>query len=99
MAGSRDVALEWIGPPPPAAFAAALGLAGISVRRNGGGPCAVASAVARRPRPPSGRPWVWVTPKAPGEAAASQAVLDGAYDVVALDARDAAMRLAARVRE
>ncbi|HEU5193947.1 MAG TPA: sigma 54-interacting transcriptional regulator, partial [Methylomirabilota bacterium] len=36
---------------------------------------------------------------APGETAVTEAILDGAYDVIALDASDAAQRLAARARE
>jgi transcriptional regulator with PAS, ATPase and Fis domain len=98
MASGRDLRLEWIGPPPPAVFAAALDAAGVTLRR-GPGPCVLASSAGRRPRPPADRPWIWMTPTAPGEAAISDAILEGAYDVIPLDAAGAALRLAARARE
>jgi len=93
-----QVSLEWIGPAPPRAFVAALEVAGVRLRR-GPGPCVLASAAGRRPRPPAGRPWIWVTPVAPDDTSVTEAILDGAYDVVALGAPDAAQRLAERARE
>jgi len=94
-----DLDLEWIGAPPPPALAGALKAAGIRLRRAPAAPCVLASAAGRRPHPPAGRRWIWMPAGAPGETAATQAILDGAYDVIALGAPDAAVRLVARARE
>jgi len=59
----------------------------------------LASAAGRRPRAPAERAWIWGCEGRLDDAAATAAVLDGAYDVVALGAADAADRLAARAHE
>ena len=97
------IRLDWLGPPPPAALEAALTARDVRVRHarsTGEVPCVVASTAGRRPRiPATGRPWIWVCDGRVDEAAATAAVLDGAYDVVPLGAADAAERLAARAHE
>jgi DNA-binding NtrC family response regulator len=45
------------------------------------------------------RPWIWLTSREPGEARGREAVIAGAYDVIALDRADAATQLVARIEE
>src|SRR5262245_28762645 len=94
------VTVDWLGPAPPPSLASALAARGVRMRRgrSGDGPCVVATG-SRHPRPPTGRLWIWVPAGTVGEATATQAVLDGAYDVVPAGAADAAERIAARARE
>jgi transcriptional regulator with PAS, ATPase and Fis domain len=95
------LSIDWLGPAPARSLASALVAQGVRVRRGrggGDGPCIVASG-ARHPRPPAGRPWIWVPAGAVSDATATEAVLDGAYDVVPAGTADAAERIAARTRE
>jgi transcriptional regulator with PAS, ATPase and Fis domain len=97
-----SIDLDWLGSPPPPPLAAALAKAGIAVRRRDRrepAPCVIASQAGRRPRAPAGGSWIWVYEGAVSDAAATDAVLDGAYDVIPLAAPDAASRIAARTRE
>ena len=96
------IRVDWLGPAPPAALSAALAARDVRVhhaRSAGTAPCAVASTAGRRPRVPAGRAWIWVCDGGVDDAAATAAVLDGAYDVITLAAADAAERLATRVHE
>ena len=96
------IRLDWLGTAPPAALAAALAARDVRVhhaRVPGEAPCVLASGAGRRPRAPAERPWIWACEGRVDDAAATAAVLDGAYDVVALGAPDAADRLAARAHE
>src|SRR5438552_5948784 len=94
--------LDWLGTAPPAALVAALAARDVRVhhaRAPGDAPCVLASAAGRRPRAPAERAWIWGCEGGLEDAAATAAVLDGAYDVVAVGAADAADRLAARGHE
>src|SRR3989442_675241 len=96
------IEVDCLGAAPPRPFAAALAKAGITLHAGGvrgQAPCVVVSSGGRRPRAQSGRPWIWVGDGSVTDAMATEAVLDGAYDVVALSAPDAVARIAARVRE
>ena len=96
------IEVDCLGAAPPRPFAAALAKAGITLHAGGvrgQAPCVVVSSGGRRPRAQSGRPWIWVCDGSVTDAMATEAVLDGAYDVVALSAPDAVARIAARVRE
>jgi len=96
------IELDCLGAAVPRALAAALAKAGITLRpggRRAATPCLVVSSGGRRPRAPGDRPWIWAVDGAVTDAAATEAVLDGAYDVVELSASEAASRVAARVRE
>src|SRR5204862_616302 len=97
-----SVRLDWLGTAPPPALVAALAARDVRVhhaRAAGQAPCVLASAAARRTRAPAGRAWIWAYEGRLDDAAATAAVLDGAYDVVSLAAGDAADRLAARTHE
>src|SRR5436189_248650 len=94
--------LDWLGTAPPAALVAALAARDVRLHHApapGDAPCVLASAAGRRPRAPAERAWIWGCEGRLDDAAATAAVLDGAYDVVALGAADAADRLAARAHE
>src|SRR5439155_604799 len=96
------VRLDWLGTAPPPALVAALAARDVRVhlaRATAQAPCVLASAAARRPRAPGAGAWIWAYEGRLDDAAATAAVLDGAYDVVALAAGDAADRLAARTHE
>jgi len=96
------IELDCLGAAVPRALAAALAKARITLRpggRRAATPCLVVSSGGRRPRAPGDRPWIWAVDGAVTDAAATEAVLDGAYDVVELSASEAASRVAARVRE
>src|SRR3989441_8708792 len=96
------IEVDCLGAAPPRPFAAALAKAGITLHAGGvrgQAPCVVVSSGGRRPRAQSGRPWIWVGDESVTDAMATEAGLDGAYDVVALSAPDAVARIAARVRE
>src|SRR5258705_4461271 len=96
------IRLDWLGTAPPAALAAALAARDVRVhhaRVPGEAPCVLASGAGRRPRAPAERAWIWACEGRLDDAAATAAVLDGAYDVVVLGAPDAADRLAARAHE
>src|SRR3989442_12028797 len=94
--------LDWLGTARPAALVAALAARDVRVHRArapGDARCVLVSGAGRRPRAPAERAWIWGCEGRLDDAAATAAVLDGAYDVVALGAADAADRLAARVHE
>ena len=97
------IRLDWLGTAPPPALVTALAARDVRVhlaRAAGQAPCVLASAAAaRRPRAPGAGAWIWAYEGRLDDAAATAAVLDGAYDVVALAAGDAADRLAARTHE
>ena len=96
------VRLDWLGPAPPRALVAALAARHVRVhhvRAAGEAPCAVMSSGARRPRVPSAPAWIWVCDGRVDDSVATAAVLDGAYDVVSLDAADAVEKLAVRAQE
>jgi DNA-binding NtrC family response regulator len=95
------IPVRWRGAPPAARLAAALRAAGIRVARDAGeAPLVICTRDTRAPRrAPSRGKWIWAAPKAVPEAATIQAILHGAYDVVALNGEDAAPRIAERVRE
>jgi len=96
------IELDCLGAAVPRALAAALAKARITLRpggRRAATPCLVVSSGGRRPRAPGDRPWIWAVDGAVADSAATEAVLDGAYDVVELSASEAASRVAARVRE
>jgi DNA-binding NtrC family response regulator len=46
-----------------------------------------------------GRPWLWVVGRWPGEERVHEAIVAGAYDVIALDRPDAVTQLIARIEE
>jgi two-component system response regulator HydG len=94
--------LIWSGAAAPQALRDALAERGVVTARRGAGVHVIATADATPPSPPSSEaPWVWAvaTSAPPPLAAAAEAVRRGAGDVVALDAPDAADRLAARAAE
>src|SRR3989442_5910909 len=94
--------LDWLGTAPPAALVAALAAREVGVHPAGApgdAPCVLASGAGRRRGAPAERAWIWGWEGRLDDAAATAAVLDGAYDVVALGAADAADRLAARAHE
>src|SRR5512138_2076135 len=96
------VLLDWLGPAPPPALVAALAARHVRVhhaRAAGEAPCAVMSSGGRRPRVPSAPAWIWVCDGRVDDSVATAAVLDGAYDVVSLDAADAVEKLAVRAQE
>src|SRR2546430_15299901 len=96
------VRLDWLGTAPPPALVAALAARDVRVhhaRAAGQAPCVLASAAARRARAPAGRAWIWAYEGRLDDAAATAAVLDGAYDVVSLAAGDAPDRPAGRTPE
>jgi transcriptional regulator with PAS, ATPase and Fis domain len=95
--------LLWSGTPPPRALAERLTAAGFRIVRpdDGEEPIVVATAAAAKvpaPRVERGR-WIWVAGSAVSPRLAADAILRGAYDVVAMTARDAADTLVARVDE
>src|SRR5262249_18577962 len=97
-----SIDLDWLGAPPPPPLAAALAKAGIAVRRRDRreqAACVIASQAGRRPRALAGGSWIWVCDGAVSDRAATDAVLDGAYDVIPLAAPDAASRIAAPGRQ
>src|SRR5262245_34842650 len=86
------------GAPLPAPLQAALHELGVEL----GAADAVAALVAsRRPLPPPGMavPWIWLPPRAVDHEAIAQAVLAGAYDVIACDAPGAATAITRRIDE
>jgi DNA-binding NtrC family response regulator len=96
--------IAWRGPPPSAALRASLEHAGIALAHEGEPEHAgvvVCTADARAvPQPGiAGRPWIWVCERAVRSEAVTQAVLGGAYDVIALPTPDAPERLARRLGE
>ncbi len=98
----HPLSVDWLGPAPSPALAAALAARGVRLGAGGrqrAAACIVVTGPRRGRRPPAGRPWLWAPPGPVGDAAAVEAVLDGAYDVVPLGAPDAAERLATRVAE
>ena len=92
-----------MGVRPPAAVSERLRAAGRSVEREDPEdlPLVVATATAARlpaPRAERGR-WLWISASAVPPARATDAVLRGAYDVVALSDRDAAATIVTRLEE
>jgi DNA-binding NtrC family response regulator len=98
------VTVLWEGSRPPAALGRELKDARVDVtrdRRDGSiAVCVVCTATSRVP-PARDRavPWVWVPAASVDDGRRRQAVVRGAYAVVALTERDAASRLIARLRE
>jgi len=93
----------WIGPPPSPALTERLRAREIHLDREEreGLPIVVATATAAKlpsPRAERGR-WIWVSGQPVPAARASDAVLRGAYDVIALDAPDAIETIVARLEE
>ena len=94
--------LIWSGAMASPALRDALAARGVVIARRSPGIHVIATADATPPSPPSTEaPWIWAiaAPAPPPLAAAAEAVRRGAGDVVALDAPDAADRLAARAAE
>src|SRR5262245_9764582 len=93
--------LIWSGTPAPPALRGALAERGVVVARRGAGVHVIATIDATPPTPSTETPWIWAVaaPTPPPLAAAAEAVRRGAGAVVALDAPDAAERLAARAAE
>jgi DNA-binding NtrC family response regulator len=99
------VSIDWLG-TPPAALKAALSASGILVAQEhaahqGDGPVIVHTRGGKTaPRfVAAGRRWIWVVDSRLQQRAATDAVLRGAYDAIALDAGDAAQTLVRRIRE
>src|SRR5215471_445798 len=95
--------IAWTGTPPDRALADRLRTLDIRIERDDPDdlPLVVSTATAAKlpaPRAERGR-WVWLSGQAVNPARAIDAVLRGAYDVVALDAPDAMDRLVARLDE
>ncbi len=95
--------IAWSGPGPSRALADHLASHEIAIDREDrtGLPLVVATADTQRvpaPRATRGR-WIWLSSKAVAPARATDAVLRGAYDVVALSARDAHGTITARLEE
>src|SRR3989442_2643192 len=91
--------LDWLGTAPPAALVAALAARDVRVHHApapGDAPCVLVSGAGRRPRAPAERAWIWGCECLLDDAAATAAVLEGAYDFVALGAADGAGVSAAR---
>jgi transcriptional regulator with PAS, ATPase and Fis domain len=97
----------WRGDAPPRALLKALQEHDVAVHVGREADAAAAALVwfsARMRRVPvaaatNGRPWIWVAQQEPGEERRLEAVLAGAYDVIALDAIDAVAQVIARVAE
>ena len=95
--------IAWRGVRPPPAVSARLRAAGMSIERDAAEdlPLVVATAAAARvpaPHAERGR-WLWISAVAVPPARATDAVLRGAYDVVALSDRDAATTIVTRLEE
>src|SRR6185295_19998996 len=95
--------IAWTGVRPPPAVSARLRAAGMSIERDAAEdlPLVVATAAAARvpaPHAERGR-WLWISAVAVPPARATDAVLRGAYDVVALSDRDAATTIVTRLEE
>jgi len=95
--------IAWTGVRPPPAVSARLRAAGMSIEREAAEdlPLVVATAAAARvpaPHAERGR-WLWISAVAVPPARATDAVLRGAYDVVALSDRDAATTIVTRLEE
>jgi DNA-binding NtrC family response regulator len=95
--------VAWVGPPPSRALAERLRTREIHIDREEreGLPLVVSTATAAKlpsPRAERGR-WIWVSGQVVPAGRASDAVLRGAYDVIALDASDAIETIVARLEE
>src|SRR6185503_17014888 len=95
--------IGWTGPAPSRALIDRLRASDIAIDREerSGLPLVVASAASARvpaPRAERGR-WIWVSATAVAPARVTDAVLRGAYDVVALSARGAHDTIVARLDE
>jgi DNA-binding NtrC family response regulator len=96
-------AIAWVGARPSAAVSERLRAAGIHVEHADQEdlPLVVSTATAAKvpaPHAERGR-WLWISAAAVPEARATDAVLRGAYDVVALTDRDAAATIITRLEE
>ena len=96
-------AIAWTGVRPPAAISERLRAAGMYIEREDPEdlPLVVATATAARvpaPRAERGR-WLWISAAAVPPARATDAVLRGACDVVALSDRGAAATIVTRLEE
>ena len=94
--------LIWSGLAASPTLRESLATQGVELRQRGNGVRVIATAAGAPPPTPSGEdPWIWAIAGAatPSLAAASEAVRRGAGDVVALDALNAAERLATRALE
>jgi DNA-binding NtrC family response regulator len=95
--------IGWSGPPPSRALVERLTAADMAIDREErtGLPLVAATSTPTRvpaPRVERGR-WIWVSATAVSAARTTDAVLRGAYDVVALSARNAHETLVARLEE
>ena len=94
----------WRGLPPPAAVAARLRRGNLRLVRSEGdsdaAPLVVCTKTRRLPAVAPGRQgWIWATTADVGDARTVEAVLQGAYAVVALDAPSAGADLLERLQE
>ena len=96
-------AVAWVGVRPSPEVVERLRVAGIHIERDDPEelPLVVSTATAAKvpaPHAERGR-WLWIAAAAVPHARATDAVLRGAYDVVALTARDAAATIVTRLEE
>jgi DNA-binding NtrC family response regulator len=96
--------VQWEGNPPPRALAAALADSRFQLVRTSSAPVSApvvlfTSSHRTPPKRPDARRWIWATRAGVDPARARQAVLQGAYAAVALDAPNAASTLVARLEE
>src|SRR5689334_10623347 len=95
--------IAWMGMRPPAAVSERLRAAGIHVERDDRQDLPLVMSTATAAKVPASRAergrWLWISAAAVPNARATDAVLRGAYDVVALTDRDAAATIAIRLEE
>jgi DNA-binding NtrC family response regulator len=95
--------VQCCGERPPKAVAEACKAHEIAlevVPRGGAKPSLIFTSRSRRvPQMAGNQPWLWLTSTWPGEERCREAVLAGAYDVIALDRPDAIAQLVDRVEE
>src|SRR5262249_51695369 len=95
--------IAWVGKRPASSVAQRLSAAGIQIDREDPEdlPLVVATATSAKIPAPGverGR-WLWISAAPVPAARAADAVLRGAYDVVALDSADAADTIVSRLEE
>src|SRR5580765_3413522 len=95
--------LLWKGDRPPRPLVTALTARGISIttaasRSSALTPMVVFTTRGSGAESESG-PWIWLTRKTPTESRCRQAVMRGAYDVIALDTPTAIADVIARIEE
>jgi DNA-binding NtrC family response regulator len=95
--------IDWAGPPPPPELVSKLAARGFALAAGAREAVARVVHTARandEPRlPGDSLPWIWVSKRAVSQGRAVEAVRRGAYDVLSLDAKDAARRIECRLRE